>query len=107
LRPTPSASPGTPGVLPDAGWADRVIVITGLLFVATLLVIGIVRDGFKGVWNWFVAMIAFAVFLSAAAHTERYRRLYPHWTSAYRILAVVSVLVGMAFAALIVMSRPF
>jgi hypothetical protein len=105
LRAAPAAAPGNSGVLPNAGWADRLLFALGLLFVAALLAAGVVRAGLPGVWKWLQAMFLFVIFLSLVNMLERYCQLYPHWRSAYRVCAAVCVLAGMAFAALAVLTK--
>jgi uncharacterized membrane protein YtjA (UPF0391 family) len=105
FRATVAAAPGNSGILPNAGWADRILFAVGLLFVVTLLVVSIMRNGLPGVWKWLQAMFLFVIFLSLVNMLERYCQLYPHWRSAYRVCAVVCVLAGMAFAVLIVLTR--
>jgi hypothetical protein len=105
LRASQPASPDPPGVLPNAGWADRILLVIGLLFVATLLVVGIIREGVRGVWLWIQAMFLFVIFLSMVGMLDRYSQVYPHWTSAYKSCAVICVLAGMGFAVLIVLTR--
>jgi hypothetical protein len=97
----PAASPETAGGAPARPWSGRIVLFLALALVGALLVIALVTDGVRGFWRWLQAMMGLLLCLSAAGVAVGYCDRYPDWAPTYRVLAVIAVVFGVAFAVIV------